>query len=112
MTKSRFAMYSFDWLDDYYLKTKFVKRTTWTHEFEYYFYIMFYYLLICIEFMLLVLYKSFLVFTYFFERIIINPFISRGLEYDKKCKTVIEKLIIKFMNAADSVNDYPEDISF
>ena len=112
MAKLRCALYSFDWLDDYYLKTKFVKRTTWSHEFEYYFYIMFYYLLIGIEFILLILYNTFILFTYFLDRIIIKPIISRGLDCDKKCKKIIEKLIIKFMNAADSVNDYPEHISF
>ncbi len=110
MTDLRFRLYTQEWLDDYYLKTTFVKRTTWNHEFKYYSNLMFYYTLIGIEFMLLILYKSFLVFTYLLDVIVIRPFISKRVEYDKKTNNIIEKLIIKCMNAVDNVNDYPDDL--
>ena len=111
MTKSRFALYSHDWLDDYYRSTTFVKRTTWFHEFMYYFNIVLHYMLIGIESFILVLYKSFTIFIYFFNTIIIKPLISSGLNYDKKFKTFVEKTIVKCMHVVDTANnyDYPED---
>ena len=111
MTDSHFMLYSQDWLDDYYLKTTFVKRTTWFHEFMYYLYIVFYYILIGIEFSVLVLYKAFSVFIYYFNTIIIKPFIFNGLQYNKKFTMFVEKSIIKCLNVVDYVNeyDYPED---
>ena len=95
-----FTLYTQEWLDDYYLDTKFVSRTTRGQECSYVCSLAYYYMLMVIE---ALLWFFCLPFTTAL-RLIMKPLVYYKI--DQMCKTLVATLFFKFMNTIDYVNDY------
>ena len=95
-----FKLYTQEWLDDYYLDTKFVSGTTRGQECGYVCSLVYYYMLMVIEASLWVLCLPFITAL----RLIMKPLVYYKI--DQKCKNLIATLFFKFMNIVDNVNEY------
>ena len=95
-----FTLYTQELLDNYYLDTKFVSRTTRSQECTYFFSLAYYYMLMIMEALLWVLCLPLVIIL----RLIMIPLVCYKI--DETCKATLATLFFKCMNIVDNVNDY------